>query len=231
MMHLAKGAASSTLPTGVGIQPEGPGPIRICKVVICDDQPELRDAIRVTLAAMPRFTIVADTNDADSCLETVRDSQPDLLILDVNIPGGGPHVAAAAKTLQPHLHIVVFSGRADPAIEREMLAAGANQYVLKTGRVRPLLAAMDDAYRQITASAATQAVADSTRIEVASQDEHLLDGERCECGSPIMVRRRVVMGKNDARQTYAVWCTANAEHRMPTAVHRKLVELRSEPPP
>jgi hypothetical protein len=45
---------------------------------------------------------------------------------------------------------VVFSGRADGNIEDAMLAAGADQYVLKTGRVRPLIEAMENAYLQLS---------------------------------------------------------------------------------
>lgn len=130
-----------------------PGGPRMCTVVICDDQPALRDVIRLTLAPARRFAVVAEAADAESCLERVRETQPDLLILDVNIPGGGPHVAAAAKDIHPGLHIVVFSGRADGAVECSMLAAGADQYVLKTGRIRPLLVAMNNFYDQIVAPA------------------------------------------------------------------------------
>jgi DNA-binding NarL/FixJ family response regulator len=44
---------------------------------------------------------------------------------------------------------VVFSGRQDCATTTAMLQAGADQYVLKTGRVRPLLQALETAYRHL----------------------------------------------------------------------------------
>jgi DNA-binding NarL/FixJ family response regulator len=135
----------SSAPSGSGSADD----VRVCKIVVCDDEPAILDAIRLTLTATPRFAIVADAGDAESCLRVVRETQPDLLILDVNIPGGGPCIAAAAKRIHPRLHIVVFSGRADGAIEDAMLAAGADQYVLKTGRVRPLMQALEKAYYQV----------------------------------------------------------------------------------
>ena len=107
------------------------------------------------------------------------------------MPGGGPHVAAAAKSIDPRLHIVVFSGRADSTIAQAMLAAGADQYVLKTGRVQPLLKAMENAYQQLRSVVRGQYHRHPTRGEPAappSHDEHVLDGERCRCGS--LVRRR-----------------------------------------
>ncbi|MET0965519.1 MAG: response regulator transcription factor [Nakamurella sp.] len=139
---------SASVQAAARADPELACAARVCRVVICDDQPQLRDAIRSTLAAAPCFTVIADADDANSCLNIVRDTHPDVLILDVNMPGGGPHVAAAAKNIHPRLHIVVFSGRADSAIAEAMLAAGADQYVLKTGRVQPLLKAMENAYQQ-----------------------------------------------------------------------------------
>ncbi len=69
--------------------------------------------------------------------------RPDVLILDVSMPGGGPHLAKAAKELNPGMHIVVFSGRQDDKTRNAMLAAGADQYVVKTGRLQPLVEALD----------------------------------------------------------------------------------------
>jgi DNA-binding NarL/FixJ family response regulator len=62
------------------------------------------------------------------------------------MPGGGPDLAKAAKELNPGMHIVVFSGRQDARVQREMLGAGADQYVVKTGRLRPLLEALNQAF-------------------------------------------------------------------------------------
>jgi len=204
-----------------------PGDVRVCTVLICDDRPELRDAIRLTLGATPRFAVIADAGDADSCLATILKTRPDLLILDVNMPGGGPHVAAAAKNIHPRLHILVFSGRADTAIQQAMLTAGADQFVLKTGRVRPLLDAMENAYQQITMSTAATEDPGGPDRAFPSHDEHLLDAPRCECGSPIMYRRRVLMGQRGRKTTFDAWCTTNAEHRLPAAIFREIAELRT----
>lgn len=115
-------------------------------VLVCDDRPELRAAIGQVLAEVPRFSVVGEATDADSCLDHVRQFLPDVLILDVSMPGGGPHVATLARGIHPAMHIVVFSGRQEPRVQKEMLSAGADQYVIKTGRLRPLLEALDRAY-------------------------------------------------------------------------------------
>lgn len=115
-------------------------------VLVCDDRKELRDAIGDLLAQLPAFRVVGYAVDGTSCLDGVRTWLPDILILDVNMPGGGPGVAAAARVISASLHIVVFSGQSDDVVRHGMLAAGADQYVVKTGRLAPLLQALRQAH-------------------------------------------------------------------------------------
>jgi CheY-like chemotaxis protein len=112
-------------------------------VVVCDDHEYLRNAVKLVLSNVPRFHIVGEASDGDACLERVKNFRPDVLILDVSMPGGGPDLAKAAKELNPGMHIVVFSGRQDEQTRLAMLAAGADQYVVKTGRLQPLVEALD----------------------------------------------------------------------------------------
>lgn len=114
-----------------------------CTVLICDDQKELREAIGKVLGGMPRYEVVAQAADGASCLDLVEQTRPDVLILDVNMPGGGPRVPRAVKSAYPDTWILVFSGRKDPELQQEMLDAGADEYLVKTGRIRPLLEALD----------------------------------------------------------------------------------------
>jgi DNA-binding NarL/FixJ family response regulator len=115
-------------------------------VLVCDDRQELRDVIRLVLAGVPLIHIVGEAFDGAGCLEQVRDLLPDVMILDVSMPGGGPEVARSAKEIHPEMQIVVFSGRQDAPTKNAMMSAGANEYVVKTGRLRPLLDALDRSF-------------------------------------------------------------------------------------
>ena len=130
-------------PAGVPIQ-QGYGHSRT--VLVCDDRTEVRDAIRTVLRTMPRFNLVAEAVDRTSCLALVNAVRPDILILDVSFPGGGPDVASAVRDSCPGIHILVFSGRDSSRLQTDMLQAGADQFVLKTGRLGPLVQALDRAY-------------------------------------------------------------------------------------
>ncbi len=117
-----------------------------CTVLICDDRNELRAAIIKVLDNVPKFQIIGEAEDGPGCVAMVRTARPDVLILDIGMPGGGPHVARAARALRPAMHILVFSGIRDDKVREEMLLAGADEYLVKTGRLRPLLDAMDRAF-------------------------------------------------------------------------------------
>jgi two-component system invasion response regulator UvrY len=111
-------------------------------VLVCDDRQELRDAIGDLLMQLPAFRVVGYAVDGTTCLAGVRTWMPAILVLDVNMPGGGPEVARAAKAICTSLHIVVFSGQSGEDVRHGMLAAGADQYVIKTGRLSPLIQAL-----------------------------------------------------------------------------------------
>ena len=120
-----------------------------CSVVMCDDNQDMRDVIRTALTRDPRFRVVGEAVDGESCLEQVRDAQPDVLILDVNMPGGGPEVARAAKKVCPAMQILVFSGATDSGSQQRMLSAGADDYIVKTGRTRHLLEGLARAVKRL----------------------------------------------------------------------------------
>ncbi len=119
-------------------------------VLICDDRRELRDAIRLTLTRNPQFRVVGEAWDGATCLAHVREVRPDILILDVNMPGGGPDVARAVRQALPAVQILVFSGCIDRRVRRSMLDAGADDYVGKTGRLQPLLDGLSRADDRLT---------------------------------------------------------------------------------
>lgn len=112
------------------------------RVVVCDDRPEVRDAIDLALRGHPVLRLVGQAEDATTCLQQIDRHRPDLLILDVNMPGGGPGITRELRDRWPGLFIIVYSSHGQQRVQNQMLAAGADQFVLKTGRLRPLLAAL-----------------------------------------------------------------------------------------
>ena len=72
-------------------------------VLLCDDQRELRDAISLLLGNFPRFRVIGHAVDGVSCLRQIADCRPDIVIMDVSLPGGGAQLVRSARIGRPDL--------------------------------------------------------------------------------------------------------------------------------
>jgi two-component system, NarL family, response regulator NreC len=112
--------------TGAG--PSGQ-PIRI---VLADDHQVVRSGLRMLLDAERDFEVVAEAGDVESARRCVRDHQPRVLVLDLNMPGGSSlRAIPAIREDAPDTQIVVLTTEQEPVFAREALGAGALAYVLK----------------------------------------------------------------------------------------------------
>ncbi|HHY57330.1 MAG TPA: response regulator transcription factor [Chloroflexi bacterium] len=115
------------------------------RVLLADDQPTLRSAVRFLLEQEPDIEIVAEAADVATLLAFAAESHPDLLLLDWELPG--LHTTESARLVInslyascPSLHIIVLSGR--PEANRHALAAGVSAFVSKADPPERLLAAL-----------------------------------------------------------------------------------------
>ncbi len=120
-----------------------PGVSRPIRVIIADDHSIVRDGIRAVLKReVGEFEVVAEANDIPSLVREVREHKPDLLTLDLTMPGGSS--LGALPTLfisHPTLAVAILTMREDPEYARQALRAGARSYVLKEAEPAELLQA------------------------------------------------------------------------------------------
>ena len=101
-------------------------------IVLADDHAVVRSGLQMLLDAEPDFEVVAVAGDVETALRYVRGHRPQILILDLNMPGGSSLDAIPEITqTSPITAVVVLTMQADPAFARQALAAGARAYVLK----------------------------------------------------------------------------------------------------
>jgi DNA-binding NarL/FixJ family response regulator len=96
--------------------------------VWADDHPIWRDGIRADLG--PRFEVVGEASDADEAIATIRDQRPDLVVCDLQMPGGGGIAVVKACGADTRIVILTVSEQ-----ERDLLdavAAGAVGYLVKS---------------------------------------------------------------------------------------------------
>src|SRR5437588_6130547 len=120
-----------------------PGADRPIDVIIADDHSVVRDGIRTVLEREDgEFRVVGEAADVPSTITAVRDLRPDLLTLDLTMPGGSSLAALPACFMaHPSLAVAILTMREDPEYARQALRAGARSYVLKEAEPAELLQA------------------------------------------------------------------------------------------
>jgi DNA-binding NarL/FixJ family response regulator len=154
-------------------------------IVLADDHQVVRHGLRVLLGAEPDFSIVGEASDGLEALEILERSQPDILILDLMMPGiNGLEVARQASKCSPRTSVVVLSMHTNEAYVIEALRAGARAYVLKSSTSDELVRAIREAVagrRYLSAPLSEHAIeAYTQKAEAAAMDpyEMLTDRER-----------------------------------------------------
>jgi len=120
-----------------------PGVTRPIDVIIADDHTVVRDGIRAVLEREAgEFRVVAEAADIPSMIREVREHKPDLLTLDLTMPGGSSLAALPSCFIaHPRLAVAILTMREDPEYARQALRAGARSYVLKEAEPAELLQA------------------------------------------------------------------------------------------
>ncbi len=112
------------------------------KVLIADDQPRARQALRALLATWSSAIIIGEVGDGREAVQAAREAQPDLALLDVRMPGmSGIEATALIKASCPGTRIIVMSIYAD--CEKQALAAGADAYLTKVDVPQSLLSVIE----------------------------------------------------------------------------------------
>lgn len=102
------------------------------RVLIADDHPLLRQGIRQALELSGGIQVVAEAADGRECLEKVRQVEPDVVLMDLNMPGmNGLACARALKEGWPGVGIVVLTIHEEEEYLVEAVRAGVEGYLLK----------------------------------------------------------------------------------------------------
>jgi len=102
------------------------------RVVIAEDHHVVREAIAAHLARQPDIQVVGQVADGGELMAAVEAARPDVLLLDVKMPGlKAPQAARALIAAHPDLKILVLSAHKRKAYVLGLLRAGASGYMLK----------------------------------------------------------------------------------------------------
>jgi DNA-binding NarL/FixJ family response regulator len=115
-------------------------------IVLADDHHVVRQGLRSLLEAEPDFSVVGEASDGLETAQLVERLQPDVLVLDLMMPGlNGLEVTRQVGQRSPQTHVVILSMHANEAYVLEALQAGAAAYVVKESTSAELVRAVREA--------------------------------------------------------------------------------------
>ncbi len=104
-------------------------------VIIADDHALVRDGVRRLLEAKNEYKVIAEADSAEQLLCLCKSHTPDLLIMDLSMPGmGGVEAIRRIRPKWPDLKILVFSMYKNTPLIKGVLEAGAHGYVTKSSK-------------------------------------------------------------------------------------------------
>ena len=144
--------------------PPAPAPTR---VVLADDHVIFSEALKQVLDKAG-LEVVATVADGRAAVEAVRRLAPDVVVLDVAMPGlNGVDAAREITSVDPHPHVILLSGLDDARFVPGALQAGVRGFVLKSQGTDDLLRAINEVLLGglYVSPAASQAVIDAARVD------------------------------------------------------------------
>lgn len=113
------------------------------KILIADDHPLFREGMKKIIKEEPDMKIVAETESPPEVLELINTSKPDLLMLDISLPGrSGIDITKDVRSFHPKLPIIIISMHAEERFAVRALKAGASAYLNKECDAKVVLEAV-----------------------------------------------------------------------------------------
>jgi DNA-binding NarL/FixJ family response regulator len=193
------------------------GRMRRLKIVIADDHRLMLDALRLVLDDDPDFAIVGEAMNGPQVLPLIGQTDPDVVLLDIHMPGmDGLACLTAIREQFPKVKVIVLSGHDEPALVRAVLKRGAISFISKQILARDLPAAVRQVCEgTIVAELGEQAVAPSQNGGLNERELSILEA--------------VGAGRSNKEIARDLWLAAPTIKYHLTNIYRKLgVTSRAE---
>lgn len=113
------------------------------KILLADDHQIIRDGLQNLINAEPDMTVIGAVGDGRAAWEQVKALQPDVVVMDISMPGmSGAEAAERIKREFPNVKIIALTAFEESGYIGQMLQAGASGYVLKLAAAEELIKAI-----------------------------------------------------------------------------------------
>jgi NarL family two-component system response regulator LiaR len=115
--------------------------------MIVDDHAMVRDGLKVFLLVFKDIEIVGEADSGEKALRLCSQVQPDVVLMDMVMPGmDGPTATQAIRQLYPHIQVVALTSFPEEALVSQAIQAGAIGYLLKDVQAEELVVAIRAAH-------------------------------------------------------------------------------------
>jgi DNA-binding NarL/FixJ family response regulator len=120
----------------------------VISVLLVDDHPVVIEGLRKVLATAGDLTVTGEAHDASGAIEKTRALHPDVVLLDLRMPGAsGVQATRRLREVDDDVAIIILTSYGDQAYVRQALEAGADGYLLKSTPPEQLIASIRSAAR------------------------------------------------------------------------------------
>ena len=121
-----------------------PAAVATTRILLADDHEVVRHGLRVLLEAHPGWEVVGEAGNGREAVDKVRQTKPDVVVLDITMPElNGLEATRQILKAAPQTEVLILTMHESEQIIREVLAAGARGYVLKSDAGKDLVTAVD----------------------------------------------------------------------------------------
>jgi DNA-binding NarL/FixJ family response regulator len=153
-------------------------PARRLRIVLADDHATVRQGLKLLIDAQADMTVVGEAGDGGAAIQRVEELRPDVVVMDVSMPGiNGLNATRVLRQMHPESRVVALTRYSDDAYLQELLGAGVAGYVLKQSASIELLQA-------IRAAAAGGQYLDSTVTARVTDGFLARDGKKARQARP-----------------------------------------------
>jgi DNA-binding NarL/FixJ family response regulator len=150
------------------------------RVLVADDHAIVREGVRMILAKEPDIEVVGEAGDGQEALDLVERLRPQVVIMDISMPGvGGIEATQRLKATHPQVQVLALTMHEDESYVFQLLRAGAAGYVLKRAAAQDLVQAVRAAARGeafLYPSVARRVVEDYLKRVEAGEERERYDG-------------------------------------------------------
>lgn len=204
----------------------------VIRLLVVDDHPLIREGVRALIATEPDISLAGEASNGLEAVDLFRRCQPDVTLMDLQMPGmGGIEALLAIRSEQPAAKVIVLTTYGGDGLAQRALKAGAMAYVLKGLVRKELLATIravhagtkhihPDVARELAVHVGAELLsnreAEVLRLVAAGNSNKMIGRELGIGEETVKAHMKSIMAKLDAR---------DRTHAVTLALGRGLIEL------